>query len=142
MGGPADLTTEIFMDRNFIILGLGDACVTAAVTLLGFITHGEAELSFLPRFLLVFLPLILGWFLLAPWLGLFNFKISSRLGQIWRVWLAMLFVAPFAGLIRAALLGSEVIPVFVLVLGVTSALGLSIWRTIALLPIRKSKSDP
>ncbi len=142
LGRPAGLPNDFFMDRNIVLLGLGDVCVFAVVTLLGFIMHGETALSFLPRFLMVFFPLILGWFLLAPRLGLFNLKVFSSTNQVWRVWLAMLFVAPFAGLVRGALLESDVVPVFVLVLGVTSASGLSVWRMIALLLIRKKPTDP
>ncbi len=125
-----------------VLLGLGDLCVTALVTFAGFVSHGEAALSFLPRLLITLLPLTAGWFLLAPWFGLFNLKIISSPGQFWRVWVVMLFVAPLAGLIRAALLIENAIPVFVLVLGTTSALGLSVWRLIFSLLKRKNKPNP
>jgi hypothetical protein len=46
--------------------------------------------------LAAFVPLTVAWFLLAPWLGLFQSEIISIPKQLWRPVLVMLFVAPFA----------------------------------------------
>ena len=54
------------------ILFLGDILVLLIVTLIGFATHGEMGLSFLPRMAATFIPLCVSWFVVAPWLGLFQ----------------------------------------------------------------------
>ena len=48
---------------------LGDGVALALITVVGFASHGETELSYAPRMLTTFIPLLLGWFLVAPWLG-------------------------------------------------------------------------
>lgn len=83
------------------ILLAGDVLALGVVTALGFITHGETDLSFLPRFFANFIPLAVAWILLAPWFGLFQEDITSNPRQLWRPVLAMLYAAPLAALIRA-----------------------------------------
>ena len=116
------------MSRSKLSLYLGDALILLSTTLVGFVTHGETDLSFLPRFLAVFLPLAVAWFLLAPWFGLFEQEISSSSKQLWRPVLAMLFVVPLAVVIRGLILNAAILPVFAVVLGATAALGIVIWR--------------
>ncbi|MFO7583087.1 MAG: DUF3054 family protein, partial [Anaerolineales bacterium] len=59
--------------KNYrIILILGDVFSLALVTVIGFATHGQTDLALLPRMMTTFLPLLAGWFLLAPFLNLFN----------------------------------------------------------------------
>ena len=110
------------------ILYVGDAIALLVVTLAGFITHGETDLSFLPRFLATFVPLVLAWFLLAPWFGLFEPEVASNPKQLWRPLLAMLFAAPLAVVVRGLLLNAAILPIFAIVLAVTSAFGFAIWR--------------
>ncbi len=112
------------------ILRLGDIIAFAVLTLIGFATHGETALSFIPRMTITFLPLLLGWFLLAPWLGLFDEQVIANPKNLWRIVLAMLFVAPLAATLRAAWLGDSVIPLFALILGGSNALGIMVWRWI------------
>lgn len=112
------------------ILRLGDIIAFAVLTLIGFATHGETALSFIPRMTVTFLPLLLGWFLLAPWLGLFDEQVIANPKNLWRIILAMLFVAPLAATLRAAWLGDSVIPLFALILGGSNALGIMVWRWI------------
>lgn len=120
------------------ILLAGDVLALGVVTALGFITHGETDLSFLPRFFANFIPLAVAWILLAPWFGLFQEDITSNPRQLWRPVLAMLYAAPLAALIRAWLLHSAVIPIFAIVLGGTSALGILLWRGLYFLLRRKA----
>lgn len=120
------------------ILLAGDVLALGVVTALGFITHGETDLSFLPRFFANFIPLAVCWCLLAPWFGLFQEDITSNPRQLWRPVLAMLYAAPLAALIRAWLLHSAVIPIFAIVLGGTSALGILLWRGLYFLLRRKA----
>jgi len=120
------------------ILIFGDILAPAITTLSGFITHGESDLSFLNRFSAIYFPLSISWFLLAPWFGLFRQEITLNPKQLWRPALAMLFAAPLAGLLRGFILQADVVPVFILVLGATSALGMVVWRGLYFLFNRKS----
>ncbi len=121
------------------ILIIGDILEIAILTFIGFATHGEAAVSFIPRMGASFLPLLIGWFLIAPWLGLFNEEVTSNFKLLWRVLLAMLFAAPLAAVLRSTLLHSAVQPLFVLILGSTNALGMLIWRGIYLFIARRNK---
>lgn len=123
------------MSKKFLYVS--DAVAIALVTIGGFAFHGETELSILPRVLLVYVPLTAAWFLLAPWLGLYQAEIASNPKQLWRPALAMLFAAPLAALVRANILGSMVIPIFANILTATSALGMVVWRGIYLFLNRK-----
>ena len=121
------------------ILIIGDILEIAILTFIGFATHGEADVSFIPRMAASFFPLLIGWFFIAPWLGLFDEEVTSKFKLLWRVLLAMLFVAPFAAVLRSALLYGAVQPLFVLVLGSTNALGILIWRGIYIFLARRNK---
>ena len=110
----------------------GDILAIALVTIIGFATHGEADVSFLPRMAATFFPTIMAWFLLAPWFGLFHQEITSDPRQLWRPALAMLFAAPLAAVLRGLILNAAIVPIFALVLGSTSALGMVVWRAIYL----------
>lgn len=116
------------MARPKQILYVGDAVAILLVTLIGFVTHGETDLSFLPRFLAAFVPLGLTWFLLAPWFGLFESNVISNPRQLWRPLLAMLFAAPLAVVVRGLILNAAILPIFAIVLAATSAFGIAVWR--------------
>jgi len=116
------------MKKPHNILLLGDIFTLAVITLIGFATHGETGLSFLPRMGTTFFPLVVSWFLIAPWLGLFEEQIVLDRHQIWRPALAMVLAAPMASILRAAVLNTAALPLFALILGSTSALGIFIWR--------------
>jgi hypothetical protein len=118
----------IFM--KYYSLVLGDMLAILIVTGIGFATHGEADVSFLPRMAAAFFPLAIVWFLLAPFVGLFQPAITSNPKQLWRPVLAMVFAAPLAAVLRGLLLNAAIIPVFAVVLGATSALGMLVWRTV------------
>jgi len=106
----------------------GDLVAIAVVTVIGFATHGEGSAAVLPRMLTTFLPLCLGWFLVAPLLGLYQAGIFSDLRQQWRPFLAMLIAGPLAALLRAILLNTVVIPIFGLVLSSSAGLVMLVWR--------------
>ncbi|WKZ39726.1 MAG: DUF3054 domain-containing protein [Anaerolineales bacterium] len=109
---------------------IGDVVVLAILTIIGFATHGETGVSYLPRMAASFVPLLFGWFVLAPWFGLFDRETISDPKKLWRIPLLFLFAAPLAALLRSVMLATPVIPIFVLVLGSTNALGMMIWRWI------------
>jgi flagellar biosynthesis protein FliQ len=113
-----------------IPLIIGDILAIALVTFIGFASHGEAGLSFLPRMAAAFFPLVIAWFLLAPWLGLFQDEIIQNARQLWRPALTALFAAPLAAVLRGLILNAPILPIFAIVLGGTSAFGMVIWRLI------------
>jgi len=115
---------------NKSILILGDILAMALVTFVGFATHGEAGLAFLLRMAAAFFPLVGSWFLLAPWLGLFQYETVGEARQLWRPALTALFAAPLAAVLRGFILNAPVIPIFAAVLAATSALGMVLWRLI------------
>jgi len=117
----------------------GDILATALVTIIGFAAHAEADVSFLPRMAAAFFPTIMAWFLLAPWFGLFHQEITSDPRQLWRPALAMLFAAPLAAVLRGLILNAAIVPIFALVLGSTSALGMVVWRAIYLWVTNRAK---
>jgi len=116
--------------KNRYILILGDLLALGIITLIGFTTHGEIGPSYLPRMAASFFPVCAAWFLLAPWFGLFQNDIVQNGRQLWRPVLVIFFAGPLAALLRGFILNSPVIPVFVVVLSITSALGLILWRAV------------
>jgi len=115
---------------NIIILILGDLFAIAIVTFIGFATHGESGSSFLPRMAVIYFPLSISWFALAPFTGLFQQETISNPKQLWRPALTAFFVAPLAAVLRGFLLNAPIIPIFAIVLGVTTAAGMVIWRSL------------
>lgn len=118
---------------------LGDIAALAILTVIGFATHGETGASFLPRMAAIFFPALLGWFLLAPWFGLFDPSVISIPKNLLRIPLAMLFAAPFAVVLRGALLGAPALPLFALIFGSSNALGMMVWRWFYLRFTKESK---
>jgi hypothetical protein len=115
------------MNKRSILI-LGDALAIALLTIIGFATHGAVEAAFLPRMAAAFFPVLFSWFVLAPRFGLFDEQVAADPKLLWRVPLAMLFAAPLAAILRSAILGSLAVPLFALVLGVSNALGMIVWR--------------
>jgi len=125
------------MKKNILVLG--DILALAIVTVIGFTSHGEANTSFLPRVAAVFFPLIISWFAIAPWFGLFDSETTSNPRLLWRPAFAMIFAGPLAVLIRGLILNAPVIPIFGVVLSTTSAIGLVLWRWIYILISKRMK---
>jgi hypothetical protein len=123
--------------KNYLLI-TGDILTIALVTFIGFASHGEAGLSFLPRMGAAFFPLLIAWFILAPAMGLFQRQVTSQYKQLWRPVLAMIFAGSFAAILRGFILNAPVIPTFAAVLSLTSALGILAWRGIFVLLSRKT----
>ena len=117
---------------------VGDVIALAVITVIGFASHGETDISFVPRMLTTFIPLVVSWFLIAPWLGLFNALIISNPRLLWRPPLAMLLAAPMTAILRAVMLNSVALPLFTLILGGSAALGMLFWRILYLWWSKKS----
>lgn len=128
----------IFRMKNRILI-LGDVLAIALLTIIGFATHGETDLSYLPRMAALFFPLLITWFVLAPSIGLFDRQIISDPKQLWRPILAMTFAASLAAILRGLILNAAVLPIFGLVLAGTSAFGMLVWRAVYLVLHRKGR---
>lgn len=115
------------MNKKSILI-IGDLIAFVILTLIGFATHSETDISFLPRMAAVFIPMVFSWFVLAPWLGLLDENIVPDPKQLLRIPLAFLFVAPLAVILRGAWLHAPVLPLFTLIVGGTNALGMMLWR--------------
>ncbi|GAB4480426.1 MAG: hypothetical protein OHK0031_01580 [Anaerolineales bacterium] len=116
---------------------VGDTLTLAALTLIGFATHGENGLALLPRMAATFFPLLMGWFLAAPALGAYDAARAADFRALWRPLLAMILAGPLAVLLRALWLNGVVIPIFGLVLTGSGLLAMALWRGIWLLLARK-----
>ncbi len=110
-------------------LVIGDILTIFIVVALGFRNH-ESLNSFFQRFAFTFLPWTFAWLLIAPKFKLFKLPTEKVNKQFGYIILAMLVASPLAAILRAAWLGSSALPLFVLILGLSSALGLMIWRFI------------
>lgn len=106
---------------------IGDLFTLALVTVYGFATH-ESLGTAGTRLLTTYIPLVVAWFLIAPHLGVYDLNRAGEFRQLWRPFWAMVLAAPFAAWMRAAWLGTAILPVFVVVLGGVSALALLAWR--------------
>jgi hypothetical protein len=107
----------------------GDLLTLLLVTIFGFASHESLETGG-TRMLTTFIPLLAAWFMVAPFIGVYQLKWATSLNNLWRPFWAMVLAAPMAAWIRGVWLGTPVIPIFVLVLGGVSALGILAWRLI------------
>lgn len=114
---------------HWVILLIGDTLTLALITLFGFASHGTMETAG-PRMLTTFIPLLVAWLLVAPYLGVFQDGLTRNWKDLWRPFWAMVLAAPLAAWIRGAWLNAPILPIFVVVLGGISALGLLAWRTL------------
>jgi hypothetical protein len=126
--------------RLLAILVVGDILTLTLVTIIGFVSHNTLN-SAGYRMLFTFIPLVLGWFAVAPFFGAYNFIYLHYPAQIWRPIWAMLIAAPLAAWLRGMGLHSPIQPVFVLVIGGVAASAILIWRIVFyLLAIRRHTS--
>ena len=123
------------------VVVLGDVLTYFVVTLIGFSSHDTLALGALARILATFIPFTAGWFLIAPWLGIFQASIIKDRTHLPRVLLAALLAAPIGAFLRGLWLGSPILPVFVLVMAGVSGLGMMIWRSILQFLIKGSASS-
>jgi hypothetical protein len=120
------------------VLLVGDIIVLALVTGFGFASHGTLETAG-TRMLTTFIPLVIAWLLIAPLLGVFDLSRVADPRQLWRPVWAMVLASPMAAWIRGAWLNAPILPVFVVILGGVSALGLLVWRALFLFALRRKR---
>ena len=117
---PAKFTFAVFA---------GDALAILLAVLFGLRFH-QAEDALLSRILYNWLPWLLAW-LAAGWpLGLFAAPSRLAWGALGRLLWAALLAAPLATVLRSAWLGTAVLPLLVLVMGLASALAILVWRVV------------
>jgi hypothetical protein len=123
------------------ILVTGDVITIALVTGFGFATHGTLGTAG-ARLLTTFIPMLLAWFAVAPFLGAYDPDRAMQLRQLWRPFWAMVLAAPLASWLRAVWLNAPILWLFVLVLGGFSALGILAWRTLYVLVVARRFPAP
>ncbi|UCF27863.1 MAG: DUF3054 domain-containing protein [Chloroflexota bacterium] len=114
---------------NRFVLIAGDIITLAVVTVIGFASHGTANTAG-ARMLTTFIPLVVAWFLVAPFLNVYKSEYVLDGLQLWRPVWAMVLAAPMAAWLRGVMLSSPVLPIFVVILGSASVAGILIWRAL------------
>jgi hypothetical protein len=109
-------------------------------TAAGFAFHGELEASAASRFAATFVPFLASWWLAAWLAGSYTPGRARRWAGALRVLVAAGLAAPLASVLRAAWLGTAVVPIFVLVMGSVVGGLIVVWRQAAgfLSPSRSS----
>ncbi len=79
------------------ILIIGDVITLALVTGIGFATHGTLGTAG-SRMLTTFVPLLVAWAAVAPFLGVYDPGRAMEPRQLWRPFWAMVLAAPLASL--------------------------------------------
>ena len=118
------------LSKPQIIYLIGDTIVLALVTVIGAAQHNTLG-NGVAHLLATFVPMLLAWLLTAPFLGAFDPQKMGNASQLWRPFWAMILAAPLGTLLRGLWLGRPIDPIFVIVIGGISALGLLAWRAIA-----------
>jgi hypothetical protein len=98
------------------------------VTWIGFLDHYGNLQGW--RWLTTFIPVLIGWVAIAPWLGVYRQEVANQPAQVWRPFIAAVLAAPLAATLRGFWLNGAILPIFVVVLGLTNALGFLVWRLI------------
>jgi len=125
--------------RERLTLIFGDILTIIIVTVIGFASHGTAGTAG-TRMLTTFLPLLAAWFLIAPHLKVYENQKVLDWQQLWRPFWSMILAAPLAAWMRGVILNSPILPLFVVILGGFSALGILVWRALFLLVLNRIKS--
>ena len=121
------MSMELRQKKFLATLVIGDALTILVVTILGFASHGTLDSAGI-RLLTTFFPLLIGWLAVAPFFGLFTQEYTFNRKQLWRPVYVMLIIAPLASWLRAVMLGAPILPQFVAIIGLFSALAMFLWR--------------
>ncbi|MFN8453221.1 MAG: DUF3054 domain-containing protein [Anaerolineae bacterium] len=127
---------------KWVWLVIGDVLVLLLFVWVGRGTHSLPG-SDIAAALATAAPFVLGWFVVAPWLGLYKAGVSQNLAKLLpRLLLAWLIAGPLSALLRAIFQGRPlpegIIPIFVLV---TTGFGFAfflVWRLIYLWWVNRS----
>lgn len=113
-----------------LFLIIGDLVTMALVTIFGFTAHQELSSASLQRILAVFLPMVVAWLAMLPFSRVYDLKIASTTSHLWRPFWAMVVCMPIAMWLRSAWLNTDMVPLFVMVMAVSSGLAILAWRAI------------
>ena len=109
---------------------LGDVGVYLLATILGFLSHaGESDPS-LNRMAATFLPFLISWIIIAPWVGAYNPELLADHKSLWRAPLASLYAAPIGAFGRSLWLGSPTFPLFTIIMAGVTAVLMLFWRVL------------
>jgi hypothetical protein len=126
--------------REKIFLIIGDIISLGIVTYIGFASHGTAGTAG-SRMLTTFIPLVAAWFLISPHLKVYEPQVGSDWHHLWRPFWSMILAAPMAAWIRGMMLDAPILPLFVMILGGVSAIGILIWRGLFMMVLSRIKSE-
>lgn len=137
----AEMQTQPQLPK-WVWLVLGDLLVLLLFVWVGRGTHALPGSDVLAA-LITAAPFVLGWFVVAPWVGLYKTQASQNLAKLLpRLLLAWLIAGPLAALLRAIFLGRPlpegIIPIFVVV---TTGVGFAfflVWRLVYLWWVNRS----
>lgn len=115
-------------DKRRLVLICGDVVTFGLVTLFGFSSHQTLGTAG-ARMWTTFIPLLLGWGLIAPFLGVYDPARAADWRQLWRPFWAMVLAGPMVGWLRGVWLDQLIVPLFVVILGGISALAILAWRS-------------
>ena len=110
------------------VLWIGDLLAYVIITLIGFSSHGSLELAALLRMLATFGPFYASWLIFSTWAGVHRRLQGPDMSWLLRSGLAALLSAPLGATLRGFWLGTPILPIFVLVMGLVSMLGIIVWR--------------
>jgi hypothetical protein len=127
----------MFRSKLPFVLMAGDALALLTLSIIGFASHNQ---TIDWQVLTTFLPFVISWTAIAPWLGVYQEDIASDIRQVWRPGLAALLAAPMTAWLRALWLDRAIPPIFVTALGFTAVLGFLIWRLAWTLISKQTKS--
>jgi hypothetical protein len=136
--------TSIQSDQSRIaILVVGDLVALLVFSAIGRSSHGEAAgIAAIPEIIMTAAPFILGWLLVAPWLGAYREpNLTTPVLMLRTTLLAWLATLPVALILRSALIGRLSPISFAVVTFVAVALLLGGWRLVyALWHMRRNGS--
>lgn len=125
------------MKKQTLLLLAGDAFVLLIVTLIGLSSHDRLNSGAL-RMIANFVPLLVGWLLIGTHVGVFDPEKITNPRHLWRPFWTMVLAGPFAGWLRAVILGAPaIVPIFVVILGGLSALAMLGWRGLYLVLVKR-----
>jgi hypothetical protein len=113
----------------WIILLVDDAFAIFAVTFIGLSFH-QMDGMWLERMPYTFIPYFVTWVIAAAGLQLYSNAVATQPSQLWRVLVGAAIAALPASALRSLWLGTPLVPMFVLIMGVTVAVGLLLTRSI------------
>jgi hypothetical protein len=116
--------------RRIALLAGGDLVAFNLITAIGLASHGELTgLGALGQVVVIAAPFAIGWFAVAPFVGLFKADVACRpRGMLARVALAWLIALPIGLLLWSIIRQKQIQPAFAIVTFITNLIALLGWR--------------